>query len=111
MPTTTRRPGLTLSAYDDHTNEMRSFELPPFVFSPCRWRTRQRFTATGFVQIHTAGVVVGSERDDNTGKFRRFDVEQGDYVVRGQDDMLAVCTPRRFTLLCKRVRASYDITE
>jgi len=105
---TTRRPGLTLSAYDDHTGEMRSFELPVFIFSPCRWRTKQRFTATGYVQIHTAGVVVGSERDDNTGKFRRFDVEQGDYVVRGQDDMLAVLTPGQFKILCRKVKASYD---
>lgn len=102
-----RRPGLEFQTYDDATNALRWFRLEPWMFSLCRWRTiaGQRFRATSYLQLHAAGVVVGSEMDGL--KPRPFDVRPGDYVVRGQDDSCAVLMPWQFKLLCRRVLADY----
>lgn len=109
MPTVTtapRRPGLLMSAFSDYDDAMRTYHLAPFMFSPCKWIERARFTATGYLAIHTAGRVCGSEMD-KTGKPRLFDVSPGDIIVRGDNDMLAVLTPEQFKIMCKKLKARY----
>lgn len=105
-PYLTRRPGLLFSAFSDYDDEMRTYHLAPFMFAPCKWIGKDRFTATGFMPIGTAGRVCGSEMD-KSGKPRLFDVSPGDVIVRGDNDMLAVLTAEQFKIMCRRLRARY----
>lgn len=111
MPTPSiakRRPGLLMSAFSSHDDEMRTTHLPPWLFAPCKWKTKQRFNATGYLRVFTAGQVAGSELDDNTGKPRLFDVRPGDYIVRGEDDMFGVLTPGQFKIMALRLKVRME---